>query len=399
MPRRSPVLLLGAVLTIALAAEAAAAPTVSLRVEGADHTLISRTTVTTNTAPVVKDGTDAHSCTGDSAAGALELASGGAWDGPWYDGLGYSVESVKGEGHSFGSGSFWGVFLNGYVAQTGICGITLQQGDSLVLAPVGETATTNRMLELSGVPATAVPGEPVTVTVKALATTVEPPDYLAVQSEDPADGASLTGSAATATTGADGKATLTFTERGPATVRATRAGDVRSATESVCVTDGTDGYCGTIAPGQTKSTTAPPAAAAPAAVADHDVPFGSVASIPEQQHYKRGKAPRQLGGAVDGEPSGIKDIRLRLTRRAGKRCERLDPARERWVKAAKCGADNSPFFSIGDRTPWSYLLPQALTRGRYVLDVQVADRAGNVRRGNTRGGVREQRNRVVFFVD
>ena len=102
---------------------------------------------------------------------------------------------------------------------------------------------------------------------------------------------------------------------------------------------------------------------------------------------------------MDGEPSGIKDIRLRLTRRVGKRCERLDSARERWVKAARCGADNSPFFSIGDRTPWSYLLPQSLTKGRYVLDVQVADRAGNVRRGNTRGGVREQRNRVVFFVD
>ena len=152
------------------------------------------------------------------------------------------------------------------------------------------------------------------------------------------------------------------------------------------MTDGADGYCGTIKPGETTSPTSPPAAAQ-SAVVDRDVPFGSVASIPEQQHYKRGKAPRELSGAVDGEPSGIKDIRLRLTRRVGKRCERLDPARERWVKAARCGADNSPFFSIGDRTPWSYLLPQALTKGRYVLDVQVADRAGNVRRGNTRGGV------------
>ena len=235
------------------------------------------------------------------------------------------------------------------------------------------------------------------MTVNRSATTYSPPDFLPVNSEEPAKDATVQAGATSATTGADGKATLTLTQRGPVAIRATKAGEVRSATESICVTDGADGYCGTIKPGET--TRRPRRRPRRRRLVDRDVPFGSVGSIPEQQHYKRGKAPRELSGAVDGEPSGIKDIRLRLTRRVGKRCERLDSARERWVKAARCGADNSPFFSIGDRAPWSYLLPQALTKGRYVLDVQVADRAGNVRRGNTRGGVREQRNRVVFFVD
>jgi hypothetical protein len=221
-----------------------------------------------------------------------------------------------------------------------------------------------------------------------------------VNAADPIAGVSVSAGAVSAMTGADGTATLSLSARGPADVKASNAADIRAAAESVCVTDGADGFCGTIKPGETTSPTAPPpASAVQGTVVDRDVPFGSVASIAEQRHYKRGKAPRELSGVVDGEASGIQDIRLRLTRRVGKRCERLDPARERWVKAARCGADNSPFFSIGDRSPWSYLLPQALTRGRYVLDVQVGERAGNVRRGNTRGGVREQRNRVVFFVD
>ena len=328
--------------------------------------------------------------------------AGGEWDGPWSDAFQYGLVTIKGVSYPFDppssyTGKYWSIYLNGYAAPSGICGFNLQPADSLVVAAINDSDP-NGLLNLSGVPLTAAPGSPVTVTVNRSATTYSPPDFLPVNSEEPAKDATVQAGGTSATTGADGKATLTLTQRGPVAIRATKAGEVRSATESICVTDGADGYCGTIKPGETTSPTSPPAAAQ-SAVVDRDVPFGSVGSIPEQQHFKRGKAPRELSGAVDGEPSGIKDIRLRLTRRVGKRCERLDSARERWVKAARCGADNSPFFSIGDRTPWSYLLPQALTKGRYVLDVQVADRAGNVRRGNTRGGVREQRNRVVFFVD
>jgi hypothetical protein len=371
-----------------------------VRIEGASDTALARTAITPGTTAVVKDGNDAHSCAADSAAGALEAATGKDWNGPWFDGLGYSVETIKGATHAFGSGRYWAFYVNGYAAQTGICGATLQQGDSLVFAAVGETDA-NALLDLSGVPATVAPGAAFTVSVKRLTTTYgPPPDFLPSNGEEPAGGATVGGGGASATTDADGKATLTLTQRGPATLRASSAGDVRSASESVCVTDGADGYCGTVAPGQTTSPTPPPAAAAvQSAAVDREVPFGSVASIPEQQHYRRGKAPRQLSGSVADEPSGIQEIRLRLTRRLGKRCERYDAARERWVKASRCGADNSPFFAIGDRTPWSYLLPQALTKGRYVLDVQVADRAGNVTRGNARGGVGAQRNRVVFFVD
>ena len=50
--------------------------------------------------------------------------------------------------------------------------------------------------------------------------------------------------------------------------------------------------------------------------------------------------------AKEDPASGVQEIRLRLTRRLRERCERYDPARERWAKASRCGADNSPFFPV-----------------------------------------------------
>ncbi len=94
-------------------------------------------------------------------------------------------------------------------------------------------------------------------------------------------------------------------------------------------------------------------------------------------------------------------MQLRLTRRLGRRCATLDAARERWVRPARCGAAGGRWFSVGDRVSWSYLLPAALTRGRYVLDVRTVDGAGNATPEKTtrdRDPTRP-RSRVVFFVD
>ena len=49
-------------------------------------------------------------------------------------------------------------------------------------------------------------------------------------------------------------------------------------------------------------------------------------------------------------------------------------------------------FSIGDRQDWSYLLPERLGKGRYVLDVIAIDKLG------TRDSITRGRNRVVFHV-
>ena len=98
------------------------------------------------------------------------------------------------------------------------------------------------------------------------------------------------------------------------------------------------------------------------------------------------------------DASGVKDILLRITRRNGKACSRYDGAKTAWVDMKQCGAEHGTFFSIGSSASWSYLLPQALTTGRYVLDVRTVDGAGNVTRGAERGAADKPRTRVVFFV-
>lgn len=370
---------------------ALAGPAVTVRVEGLTDTLVARTSITLGAADITKNG---HACSGLTGAGALDGATSGSWSGPWYDAFGdFGVETVKGETYTFASGKYWSFYLNGYSAPTGICSTTLQQGDALVFAPV-DAAGAAGLLELTGVPAKVSPGTTFEVTVKRLTTTFGgPPDYASVNAADPAPGVTVAGGGASATTDASGRATLSLTTRGPAALRAENTGDVRSAGEPVCVTDGSDGFCDTVKPATTT-----PSPALVAAALDKVVPLGTMGAIDEQQRYARGKAPRELTGSVDGEASGIADIRLRLTRRSGKRCERYDGTRERWVRMTRCGAENGTFFSVGDRTPWSYLLPQALTKGRYVLDTQVVDKAGNATRGATRGKPGVARNRVVFFV-
>jgi len=59
----------------------------------------------------------------------------------------------------------------------------------------------------------------------------------------------------------------------------------------------------------------------------------------------------------------------------------------------RCGAGNGSWFKIGTDGAWSYLLPQRLPAGRYVIDVNAIDKAFN--RDDTR---RRGSNRAVFFV-
>ena len=129
---------------MALAAPSAAlaGPTVTVRIEGASDTLVARTAVTTNATDVVKDGT--HCLQRPSAGGALEQATSGAWSGPWYDAFSdYGLETVKGEFHSLVPPNtvYWGFFLNGYSAPSGICSTTLTQGDQVVFAAVDAAAS------------------------------------------------------------------------------------------------------------------------------------------------------------------------------------------------------------------------------------------------------------------
>ncbi|HEX2017044.1 MAG TPA: hypothetical protein VGN69_10140, partial [Solirubrobacteraceae bacterium] len=149
--------------------------TVQVRVEGSTSTLLELTTVTTGTAPVVKDANNTHSCSGTSAGGALERGTQGNWNGPYYSGLGYSPESIMGESHTFSSGYYWLFWYDHRSSSTGICGQELSSGDDILFFPVCASNcpagyTYPPVLGLSA-PATADAGSPFTVTVTSYSDT------------------------------------------------------------------------------------------------------------------------------------------------------------------------------------------------------------------------------------
>jgi hypothetical protein len=384
---------LAAVALVAMTATPALAgpANVTVRVEGDTDTLVARTTLTTTTATVNKDGMTGHDCPGTSAAGALQQATSGDWSGPWFDGFGYSVVTIRGETHEFGGDPvFWGFFVNDvFSTSAGVCGAELQTGDLVLLAPIAEqSGASYAVLSLGDVPATVAPGQPFTVAVSR--TTTESSGNVA---REAVAGATVSGAGASVTTAADGTARITLGLRGPAVLRATHAGDIRSASEPVCVTDGADGACGTSTANVAGSGCVTTGDDGACGTTDRRAPRGKILSIREGHRYAKGKGPRTLSGIVAPDPSGLAAVRLRLTRDDGGRCATFDGSSERFATLKRCGAARGKWFDAGDREAWSYLLPARLGRGRYVLDVQARDRAGNV---DTL--LQRTRTRVVFRV-
>jgi|SRR5215211_6528767 len=382
------ILLAAVVAAVGASSASAAGPAdVTVRVEGTNDTLLARSAVHTTTTPVVKDGNPDHSCTGTSVAGALELATSGNWSGTWFDGFGYSVEVILGESHAFGSGQFWGEFVNG-AAGGGACPDELAEGDEVLLAPEPESGAGDNPMYLQA-PATAQKGAPFNVTVTEKVTTFDSsPPYASHTVIQPVQGATVGG----ATTDANGVAAITLDVT--TGLRATHAGNIRTATETVCVHDGDDGGCGTTKPG----TPAPPCVHdgddGRCGTLDRKATYGFITSIKEHQHFRKGHGPRNLKGTSDPDPSGLKDVQLRLTKMArGLRCSTFSDTKLGFARMKRCGARRGRWFSIGSKADWSYLLPKALGRGRYVLDLKTIDGAGN-----EDAKLARTRNRVVFFV-
>ena len=360
-------------LTLAIAAPAVAAPSnVTVRIEGAASTLVEEGGFATTSAPVNKGGKG--DCSGTSAAGALEHATGGDWDGTFYNPTdGYGVERIFGETYTFNArGDYWAFWVNGRAASVGVCRTELQEGDEVLFfvdqcfdAQPPDFACKNlpiRPLALTA-PASAQTGQPVEVSVATLDGN---------GGSSPTEGARVSGGGAEATTGADGKASVTFAQPGQVVLKATKAGSVRSAAEKLAVS----------VPGE------PPVVPAPVA-RDTSAPVARIAGIRSGQRFSRRRAPRTLRGSVTPDPSGLRAVKLSLTRSSGGRCQLYSPTRERF-RHSRCGRRVN--FSIGDRQDWSYLLPKRLGKGRYVLDVIAVDKLGN------RDALARGRNRVVFFV-
>ena len=380
-------LALGAVCLCLLASApvvlAAGPAPVTVRVEGVNATLVPPTEATTTTAQVIKDGNSAHACAGTSAAGALELATSGSWNGTWFEGFDYSVETIVGETHLFEptapANFFWAFWLNNEPSSLGICTVELNPGDSILFFPecfseVGACPPAPNPLGITA-PGIAEAGSPITVTVTSYANASGAPT--------PADGATVTAGNVSATTDPSGHATLTPAGTGNVVLRVTAPGSVRTEA-TVCVHSGNDGTCGTKGPsgsGGSGPASSPPYTGPYAVVA-------KAAGVSDNHVYSRKDAPKVLSGTVLAH-TAVASVSLELRRSYRGRCYAFDGVSTRFVRA-RCGQGS--FFKVSNNGVFSYLLPSALAPGRYVLDIEATDAAGNhttLARGSSR---------IVFYV-
>jgi hypothetical protein len=372
---------LAALLINAPDALAATPATVTVRVEGLTETKLAPTQVTTNAEPVVKDGKPEDACLGTGALGALQLATGGNWSGPWNAGFKqYEIYSIEGESHVFEKAPanyFWSFWLDDKESEVGACEAQLHAGDRVLFFPscFGPACPpAPSPLEIEA-PSIAGVGESVQVTVRK---------YNASGAGSPLAEATVTGASKPALTNASGQATLEFSGAGQFMLRASAPEAVRTEA-AVCVHAGNDGTCGTAAPlapsGAFKATPPTP----------YTGPFAVVAQITavtEYHIYPHGHAPRLLTGNVSAHTS-VTSVSIALRRRYRGHCFAYSAQRERFTRA-RCGS--APFFNVSSTSSFSYLLPAPLLPGRYVFDAQATDAAGNhstLARGTSR---------IVFFV-
>ncbi len=252
MYRNRWVLGFAAILVVALCslagiASAATAPTVTVRIEGESGTLLPATKVTLN-APEPVSG-----CAATSVATAINLAVGGNWDhGQPEKFSGDFTKTILGETHEFAHESdTWTEWVN-YKLGSGICFDLLSEGAEVLMVadhtPEPFYAPTVLPLVVGEVPTSVQSGATFAVKVSEIRT----PDHAEASPGSgeavPAAGVTVSGGGASAVTGQDGVASLQLTATGVSTLRATKLGDAPSATFSVCVHDGNDGNCGTVAP-------------------------------------------------------------------------------------------------------------------------------------------------------
>ena len=127
------------------------------------------------------------------------------------------------------------------------------------------------------------------------------------------------------------------------------------------------------------------------ATAPYKGPYALVASassVIEGHVYRRGHAPRVLSGSVLAHTT-VTATSLELRREYRGRCYAYNGVTTRFART-RCGEGS--FFKVSNNGTFSYLLPAVLLPGRYVLDIEATDAAGN-RTAPARGSTR-----IVFYV-
>ena len=134
MNRRTLAALVGAVvLAVSVSGAALAAgsgPTVTVKVKTLTKTLVQPTAVRGETGWITKGRTPRGTCSGSSAAGALDAATHGHWTAKYYASLhGIFITSILGVKPK--GSDFWGFYVNGKPASVGVCAVKLHSGQKL----------------------------------------------------------------------------------------------------------------------------------------------------------------------------------------------------------------------------------------------------------------------------
>ncbi len=381
-----------AVLCVIGVAPALAGPTVTVRVEGESSTLLPLTSVT------LEQPDSASGCpSADSATAAINLAVKGDWDhGDVYPG-GDFTETILGETLIDEAPTFktWDVWINDKWGG-GICEDTLSEGDEVLLVadyePAPAYVPTVLPLVLTGAPSAVVIGEPFTVRVDKIHTRAGAYPEIGEGTPEPEEGVTVSGGGSSATTNSEGVATLRLTNAGSVALTATKTGDAPSAPVILCAQSVAGGNCATTAPsGSSSGTSSSAGGVLGYSSLSYKGPYAVVAKLAgliDNHHYARGRAPRVLSGTVLAH-TGIASVSLQLRRSYKNHCYAYDGVSARFAPA-RCG--HGGFFKVGTQASFSYLLPESLPPGRYVLDVEATDAAGN------RTTLARGTSRIVFYV-
>lgn len=199
--------------------------------------------------------------------------------------------------------------------------------------------------------------------------------YDADGAPSPAAGASVAYGAATATADAQGRATFIAQGDGVQGVRASRAGDVRSATRAVCTYDADPAVCNVAGPPpEPGAPSAPTPTAGGGLVADTVAP-GSAIGQPVLRS-RRAKV-RSIAGTAGPDRTDVAKVEVSLGLRVGTQCRfRTKSGR---LTAARACADPEWVTALTAGTRW--LLPlggKNLRKGAWRVESRATDGAGNV---------------------
>ncbi|MCW2991496.1 MAG: hypothetical protein JWM73_2090 [Solirubrobacterales bacterium] len=231
MPIRLIGLLCGTALLMSAPAAFAADPfNVSIRVEGKAKTLVKERKVTLADAPFSKDGDPAHTCNLQTAFGALNAGTGGNWTASWFEGLGYSADTIMGNKPK--TPGYFELWVNHKFSNTGLCDSTLKAGDDVLMF----VQDCEYVPALQGCKNPVTPlGVRVAKTIKRnTVRTVRIVDYAASGKTTPEAGATVyVNGAKLGRTNKAGTIKVKGTKTGTATIYATDTGHARSETASV----------------------------------------------------------------------------------------------------------------------------------------------------------------------